>query len=155
MRGRLRYAMTPLALVDLLAILPYFLLLLGVDLRSARALRVLRVLHVFKFARYSRGLRILLKVLQERREELFAALGMLLALLVLSSSMVYYAERHAQPEAFSNIPETMWWAIATLTTVGYGDVYPVTTLGRDVRRSKAPEFSPCRRGFADTMGFAN
>ena len=128
--GRMRYALTPLALVDLLAILPYFLPLLGVDLRSARALRVLRILRVFKFARYSRGLRVLLKVLQERREELFAALGMLLALLVLSSSVVYYAERYAQPEAFSNIPETMWWAIATLTTVGYGDVYPVTTLGR-------------------------
>lgn len=128
--GRVRYAFTPLALVDLVAILPFYLPLLGVDLRSARALRVLRILRLLKFARYSRGLRILLRVLQDRREELFAALGMLLALLVLSSSVVYYAERHAQPEAFSNIPETMWWAIATLTTVGYGDVYPITTLGR-------------------------
>ena len=128
--GRLRYALTPLALVDVLAILPFYLPLLGVDMRSARAVLVLRILRVFKFARYSRGLRILLRVLQDRREELFAALGMLLALLVLSSSVVYYAERYAQPEAFSNIPETMWWAIATLTTVGYGDVYPITTLGR-------------------------
>ena len=86
--GRLRYAVTPLALVDLLAILPFFLPLLGVDLRSARALRVLRILRLFKFARYSRGVRIMLEVLRDRREELFAALGMLLALLILSSSVV-------------------------------------------------------------------
>lgn len=128
--GRLRYMFTPLALVDLVAILPLFFPFAGADLRSVRALRLLRMLRVFKFSRYSRGVAVMLEVLRKRKEELVAALGMLVTLLIVSSTVVYYAERDVQPEEFSSIPVAMWWGIATLTTVGYGDITPVTLLGR-------------------------
>lgn len=128
--GRLLYIVSPMALIDLIAILPFFLPYLGVDMRSVRALRLFRMLRIFKFGRYSSGVRIMLSVLRDRKAELIAALGMLLAILFLSSSVVYYAERQHQIEAFSSIPAAMWWAIATLTTVGYGDVYPITPMGQ-------------------------
>ena len=129
-RGRLRYVITPMALVDLIAIAPLFFPLAGADLRSVRALRLLRMLRVFKFSRYSRGVAVMLEVLKKRKEELVAALGMLVTLLIVASTVVYYAERNAQPDKFSSIPVSMWWGIATLTTVGYGDITPVTLLGR-------------------------
>lgn len=129
-RGRIRYAFTPLALIDFVAILPLFLPFTGADLRSIRAVRLLRMLRVFKFSRYSRGVHVMLEVLKARREELVAALGMLVTLLIVSATVVYFAERNDQPDAFSSIPMAMWWGITTLTTVGYGDLTPVTTLGR-------------------------
>ena len=128
--GRIRYFFTPLALIDLVAILPFLLPLAGADLRSIRALRLLRMLRVFKFSRYSRGVHVMLEVLRERREELVAVLGMLATLLIVSATVVYFAERDDQPDAFSSIPVAMWWGVAALTTVGYGDIVPVTALGR-------------------------
>ena len=128
--GRVRYMFTPLALIDLIAIAPLLVPFTGADLRSARTLRLLRMLRVFKFSRYSRGVHVMLDVLKKRKEELVATLGMLVTLLIVSSTVVYYAERNVQPEKFSSIPESMWWGIATLTTVGYGDMAPVTILGR-------------------------
>nr|ADI22013.1 Kef-type K+ transport systems, predicted NAD-binding component [uncultured myxobacterium HF0200_01L06] len=128
--GRIRFVFTPLALIDLIAILPMLLPLAGADLRSVRALRLLRMLRVFKFSRYSRGVYVMLDVLRERREELVAVLGMLATLLIVSATVVYFAERNDQPDSFSSIPVAMWWGIAALTTVGYGDVVPVTALGR-------------------------
>ncbi|MED5262800.1 MAG: ion transporter [Myxococcota bacterium] len=128
--GRIRYAFTPLALIDLVAILPLLLPFTGADLRSIRAVRLLRMLRVFKFSRYSRGVHVMLEVLKARREELVAALGMLVTLLIVSATVVYFAERNDQPDKFSSIPMAMWWGITTLTTVGYGDLTPVTTLGR-------------------------
>ena len=121
---------SPLALVDLVAILPWLLPITGADLRSVRAIRLLRMLRVFKFSRYSRGVHVMLEVIRARKEELVAALGMLVTLLIVASTVVYFAERHTQPEVFSSIPASMWWGISTLTTVGYGDIYPVTVMGQ-------------------------
>jgi len=128
--GRLRFMVTPMALIDLVAILPFLIPYSGTDLRSVRAIRLLRMLRVFKFSRYSRGVHVMLEVLRARREELVAALGMLITLLIVAATVVYFAERNDQPDAFSSIPVAMWWGIATLTTVGYGDIYPITALGR-------------------------
>ena len=128
--GRLRFMCSPLALVDLVAILPWLLPITGADLRSVRAIRLLRMLRVFKFSRYSRGVHVMLEVIRARKEELVAALGMLVTLLIVASTVVYFAERHTQPEVFSSIPASMWWGISTLTTVGYGDIYPVTVMGQ-------------------------
>jgi voltage-gated potassium channel len=128
--GRLRFMCSPLALVDLVAILPWLLPITGTDLRSVRAIRLLRMLRVFKFSRYSRGVHVMLEVIRARKEELVAALGMLVTLLIVASTVVYFAERHTQPEVFSSIPASMWWGISTLTTVGYGDIYPVTVMGQ-------------------------
>jgi len=129
--GRVRFAVTPLAVVDLLAILPFYApVLIPYDLRFVRALRLLRFLRLLKIGRYSESIRIIADVLKAKKAELaIAALGELV-LLVLASCLMYFVEHEAQPEAFSSIPAAMWWAVVTLTTVGYGDVYPVTPLGK-------------------------
>ena len=127
-RGRLRYALTPMALVDLLAILPFWLgHLLDADLRFLRALRLLRL---FKLTRYSASMAMLGDVLREEAGTLLAGFFVLFILLILAASGAYMVEHRAQPEGFGSIPQAMWWALVTLTTVGYGDVTPVTAAGR-------------------------
>ena len=126
--GRLRYIRTPLALIDLLAILPFFLSF-TFDLRS---LRMVRLLRLAKLGRYSVALQTIGHVLLAKQEELVTLMGLLFLLLLGASSCMYFAEHHAQPDQFSSIPATMWWGIATLTTVGYGDIYPVTELGKAI-----------------------
>lgn len=129
--GRLRYALTPLAIVDLLAIAPsLFSLFGGVDLRSLRIIRLLRYLRLLKFGRYSASMQLLGRSMMRAKDDLAVAVLIMLLLLVFTSTLVYYAEHEAQPERYSSIPATMWWAMATLTTVGYGDIYPVTVLGK-------------------------
>jgi len=130
LRGRLRFLFTAQALIDLLAILPFYLTFLTLDLRFMRALRLFRIVRVAKVGRYMSAFSLFGRVLRSRKEELILSTGVMLILLLLSSCLMYYAENEAQPEQFPNIPSAMWWAVATLTTVGYGDVYPVTALGR-------------------------
>jgi voltage-gated potassium channel len=131
-RGRIRYALRFLVLVDLLAILPFYLtaLGLGLDLRFLRALRLVRLFRMLKLARYSDALDRFIEVLRDRREKLVIAFSANLVLLMVASSTMYLVEHPAQPEVFPSIPETMWWGVITLTTVGYGDVVPVTTPGQ-------------------------
>lgn len=128
--GRVRFALTPLAVIDLLAVLPTLILWAGVDLRFLRILRLARMLRLAKLGRYSDALQTMGLVLRDKREELVLALMLMFIILILASSLMYMAERDQQPEAFSSIPATMWWGIMTLTTVGYGDVYPITVLGK-------------------------
>jgi voltage-gated potassium channel len=127
--GRLRFAVTPLALIDLLAIAPA-LAATRVDLRFLRIARLARVLRVLKLARYSQGIALIGRVVRRKREELLVALGFFSILLVMTSALMYFAEHDAQPNVFSSIPASMWWAVVTMTTVGYGDVYPVTSVGK-------------------------
>lgn len=127
-RGRLRYMLTPMAIVDLLAILPFYLgFFTTLDLRF---LRVLRLFRVFKLTRYSAAMSILLGVLREEAPNFGAALFILVVILIMAASGMYLVEHDAQPDAFGSIPAAMWWAVATLTTVGYGDVTPLTGLGK-------------------------
>ena len=128
--GRLRFAVQPMPLIDLLAVAPFYLEFLTVDLRFVRTLRLFRLFRIFKLARYADSMRTLGVVLRSRREELLVTLFVVVVLLVFASSAMYYVESEAQPQQFSSIPASMWWGVATLTTVGYGDVYPVTTAGR-------------------------
>lgn len=130
--GRIRFVFTPLALVDLLAILPFFLPILGVDMRFVRVVRILRIFRVIKLVRYSRALRLLGQVVAERKEELISIFFVLMTLLIISSSLMYFAEHDDQPDVFTSIPATMWWSIVTLTTVGYGDAFPITALGQTI-----------------------
>jgi voltage-gated potassium channel len=121
--GRLRFALTPLALVDLLAILPFYLPWLDLDLRF---MRIVRVLRVAKLGRYSKALSTFGRVASAKSAELLTIFSILIILLIIASSLMYYAENDAQPDKFSSIPAAMWWGIATLTTIGYGDgVVPV------------------------------
>ncbi len=127
-RGRIRYMLSPIALVDLIAILPFYLsLYVGIDLRF---LRVLRMLRLFKLTRYSPALAALLDVIQKESEALLSACLVLLIMLILAACGIYLLEHDVQPEVFGNIPDAMWWSMITLTTVGYGDVVPITTGGK-------------------------
>lgn len=131
--GRLHFAVGPLTMVDLAAVLPFYLPFLGVDLRVLRMfrlLRVMRIMRVAKLARYSDSLQMLLRVVKSRRDQLLGAVFILLILLIVAASLMYYAEHEAQPKVFSSIPAAMWWAAVTLTTVGYGDAYPITPIGK-------------------------
>ncbi len=128
---RLKFTFSSLGLIDLFAILPFYLpLLIPIDLRILRILRLLRLLRIFKLGRYSKSFKIISSVLRETRSELGVTVFVAFVLLVLSSTLMYYIERDVQPEAFASIGHSFWWAIATLTTVGYGDVYPITGLGK-------------------------
>jgi voltage-gated potassium channel len=130
-KARLKFFFSPYALIDLLAILPFYVALF-VPTADLRFLRVFRLLRLLKLARYSPALATLWQVLVNERRALAAALLILIILLITASTAIYHVERVAQPESFGSIPATMWWAIATLTTVGYGDVVPVTGLGRAI-----------------------
>ncbi len=128
LRARLRFARSPLMLVDLLAIAPfYFGILFVVDLR---VLRIMRLLRFFKLARFSPAFNTMLRVLARERSALLGVLIVLLGMIIIAASFLYLAEGHRPGSKFATVPEAMWWAIATLTTVGYGDVTPETPLGK-------------------------
>lgn len=128
--GRLRWVASPWALLDLAAVLPGLLVLTGVDLRFLRVVRLSRLLRIAKLSRYSLAAQTLVAVLRGKAADLLSLLFLLVVLLVLSSTLMYHLEHEAQPQLFSSIPATMWWGIVTLTTIGYGDMTPVTAGGR-------------------------
>lgn len=126
--GRLRYARTGMALVDLFAILPFYAAaFVSIDLRFLRVLRILRIL---KLSHYFAALSILLDIVRTERHAFGAAFFLLTIGMLVASSGIYVFEHEQQPVAFGSIPAAMWWAVATLTTVGYGDVTPVTVAGK-------------------------
>lgn len=127
--GRLRYAVTLMALVDLLAFLPFYIAF-SVDLRFLRIFRLMSVFRMFKIMRYLHALSVFKQVLKDRKEQLVLSFFFILFVLTIISFIMFYAEHDAQPDQFSSIPATMWWGIATLTTVGYGDMVPITALGK-------------------------
>ena len=131
MGRRLAYIFSFNGLVDLIAILPSLLALVAgnVDLRWVRVVRLLRIL---KISNYSSALEDLASAIYEERRSFLAALYLFCIALFIASALMYVVERHAQPDQFASIPESMWWALITLTTVGYGDVSPVTPLGKAV-----------------------
>jgi len=129
-RGRVRHIFQVMSIIDFLAILPFYLPFLGVDLRSLRVLRLLRIFRIAKIGRYYSSLNLIKSVLRSKKEELVLTTVLMSILLVVSSTLLYFCENMVQPDAFSSIPATMWWSVATLTTVGYGDMYPVTIMGR-------------------------
>lgn len=130
-KGRIKHILHPLMIVDLLAILPFYLpYILPADLIFLRSLRLMRLLRVLKLGRYSDAVQIFFNVVRLKIEQLAVAGFALGILLIIASSLMYYFEREAQPAIFGSIPHAMWWAIVTLSTVGYGDAYPVTAAGR-------------------------
>jgi voltage-gated potassium channel len=129
-KARLRFALRPIMLVDLMAVLPFYLhFLIPIDLR---VLRVLRLFRLLKLVRYSPALQTLGRVIADEYRALLGALLVMLVLLLFSSAVIYFLEREAQPEVFGSIPSSAWWAISTLTTVGYGDAVPATPWGKVV-----------------------
>ena len=130
-KARLKFVFSFLGLVDLLAILPFFLpLFFKTDLRIIRALRLVRLMRIFKLTRHSKSLKMIGEVLKETRYDLMVTIFATIIMLIVASTLMFSLENEAQPEAFDNIGQSLWWAVATLTTVGYGDIYPITGMGK-------------------------
>ncbi|RUR53065.1 potassium channel family protein [Vreelandella populi] len=129
--GRIRYIFSFWALVDLLAILPFFLGFMSHNNAFLlRLLRLARILRLARLGRFSQAWSALASALKSRTHELLLSAGVAGLLLLFSSCCLYVVEAAAQPEAFGSVPRALWWSIATLTTVGYGDVTPITALGK-------------------------
>jgi voltage-gated potassium channel len=128
--GRLRFALSPSMLIDLVSFLPFYIPLWGLDLRMIRVVRLFRLFRVLKMGRYAKSLSTIQKVLRTKKEELGLTIFSGAVLLIIASSLLYMIEHDAQPDQFASIPDAMWWGVITLTTVGYGDIYPVTALGK-------------------------
>jgi voltage-gated potassium channel len=124
-----RFIFSFFGLIDLLAILPFYLSF-GVDLRSLRALRFLRLFRVLKLVRYNKAMNHFVRAMSSAKEQIFLFIFITMILIYFAAVGIYYFENEAQPEHFSSIFDSLWWAIITLTTVGYGDVYPITVGGK-------------------------
>ncbi len=129
-KARVRYFFSPMALVDLLVIIPFYIsLFVSVDLRYLRLLRVMRIL---KLTHYFKGFNIFVTVLKKELRSISAAIVVMIFLVIIAASVMYTLENSVQPKAFGSIPQAMWWSVVTMTTVGYGDVTPVTNAGKVV-----------------------
>lgn len=130
-RSVLKFIFSVYGLIDLLAILPFYLpMFIKMDLRFLRTLRLTRFLRILKVNRYNNSLNLIGTVIKEKKSELIVTGFVTILMLLLASFMMYYIEGDVQPDKFPNILASFWWAVATLTTVGYGDVYPITGLGK-------------------------
>lgn len=129
-RGRLRYIFSFWAIVDFLGIFPFYFTLLTSDFGIIRILRVFRLLRLFRVTRYSHALKMIRGVLLETKEELLICFSFIIFTLLISSSVMYYLEHNVQPDRFKSIPATLWWGVITMTTTGYGDMYPITAAGK-------------------------
>jgi voltage-gated potassium channel len=129
--GRLKYMVSLEAIIDLVAILPYFLSsFITLDLRELRLLRLVRLLRIFRLASYMKATKVIVNVFKNRFQELLIAFIMTSGLIIIAACLMYFAEHNAQPEKFKSIPDTLYWSVTTLTTVGYGDMVPITGIGR-------------------------
>jgi len=132
--GRLKYMASPAALIDLIAIIPSFLhAFIGLDLRVLRMLRLLRILRLFRLTAYTKPARLISNVFKKRANELVLSFVLVVFLIIIASCIMYFAEHnHPDPKTslFKSIPATIWWAVVSLTTTGYGDMYPITSLGK-------------------------
>ena len=130
---RLKYIFSFMAIIDLLAILPFYLPFVSADLRFLRMMRLFRLfrlLRVFKLGRYFEALQVIVKVIKTSAPQLVMSVALCFFVMLFSAIIMYTVENPVQPEQFPNVISSLWWAICTLTTVGYGDVYPITAIGR-------------------------
>lgn len=126
-----KYVLTPMALIDLFAILPFYLpMVFPFDMRFLRILRLTKMFRLFKLNRYTNALNIITKVVKNKKEELFSTMFIMMLVIIISAALIYYLETEVQPDLFPDIGAAIWWAVVTLTTVGYGDVYPITNMGK-------------------------
>lgn len=131
LKARLRYCVSFMAIIDLFAILPFYLpFIIPVDLRVLRILRVVRLIRIFKFHRYTSALSTIGQVFKDKASLIISSMIVVVFLLLIASVLMYDIENEAQPDKFENAFSGLWWAFVTLTTVGYGDIYPITTLGK-------------------------
>jgi len=131
LKGRIKWMLSPLGLIDLMVFLPFYLsVIFPVDLRILRAIRIVRIFMILKIGNYATSMNRIIHVVRNKKEELIVTASLGIILLLLSGSAIYYLENEAQPHVFSSIPASLWWSVVTLSTVGYGDIYPITTGGK-------------------------
>lgn len=129
--AKIKYIFSFLALIDLLAILPFYIpYIIPIDLRVLRMLRIIRLFRIFKINRYTDALTKIFSVFKSKKHELLSSIFVVILLMIVAAVLMFNIENTAQPEVFKNAFDALWWALATLTTVGYGDIYPVTVLGK-------------------------
>lgn len=128
--GRIKYIFTPLMLIDILSIIPFYLIIFSSNYSGFYIFSIFRVLRLFKAIRYVEAFKLIGKVFYIQREQLLVSFIFILFVFVFASSIIYIAEKDAQPHKFSDIPTAMWYTVSTITTVGYGDVYPITVIGK-------------------------
>lgn len=130
-KARMKYMFSFMALIDLIAILPFYIpFIIKIDLRALRALRTVRLLRMFKMNRYTKALSSIADVFKRKASQLQSSVFVVFLLMLISSILMYQVEHSAQPGVFKNAFSGIWWAVATFTTVGYGDIYPVTAAGK-------------------------
>lgn len=130
-KARLKFITSFGGIIDLLAISPFFLpFIVNLDLRILRLLRVFKITQILKVGRHSKSLKLIIEVIKEKRTELGITILFSFILIVISAYFIYFFEHEHQPEVFKNYLDAIWWAVATLTTIGYGDIYPITYIGR-------------------------
>ena len=130
-RARLKYVCSGMAIIDLAAILPFYLpIFMTIKPEVIRSLRLVRLLRLFKLSRYTNAVGSIWSVFRNKIQEIVVSVVFVVMVLIIASLLIYYAEHDAQPDKFANAFSGVWWAVATLTTVGYGDIYPVTGMGR-------------------------
>ena len=129
-KTRFKYSLTPFMIIDLIVLLPYYLSLFNLDLGFLRALRIIRIFKLFRLMKFAEFDNLIGTIVKEKKEE-FIFIAITIFILVLTvTPLVYYFEKDVQPEVFTSMSTTMWWAIITFTTVGYGDMYPISVMGR-------------------------
>lgn len=130
-KSRLKYIFSFMGIIDLLSVLPFYIpFIIKIDLRVLRILRLFRLLRLFKLNRHSKALRLIVTVFKKTKSDILVTVFIVSFLLIMAATLMYNIENEAQPDAFSDIGEALWWSVATLTTVGYGDIYPITGLGK-------------------------
>lgn len=130
-RSRFKYVFSFMAIIDLLAILPFYIpFVFPIDLRVLRALRIIRLFRLFKVSRYTSALNTIADVFKKKSSQLLSSFFVVALLMIISSILMYSVEHDIQPDKFKNAFSGLWWAVATFTTVGYGDIYPVTAAGK-------------------------
>ncbi len=130
LKGRVKYIFSVWGIIDFLAIFPFYFSLFNTDLGFVRILRVLRMLRLFRLSRYFHALRIISNVMKAKKEELVLSMSFILFLLFIASSLMYFLEHEIQPTVFKSIPDALWWGVNNMTTVGYGDMMPITPIGK-------------------------